>query len=195
MSSAESPKPWPVESSELEHEYAVYDVYHDRVRSPRTGKLHDYHIVHAPEAVAVVPVTRDGEVVMVEQYRHGVRKLTLELPGGILDDDDPLEAARRELQEETGYEVREVTRLGALDQNPSWETTRVHVVLALGAERTAEKELDAGEDTHVRLVPREQVRELITSGEITSAMAIAALYLYEARRGPEDGRAPDSSTE
>lgn len=183
MSRPDSPRHWPVQSSELQHEYPIYDVHLDRVRSPRTGETHEFFVVHAPDAVMVVALTGGGELVMVEQYRHGIRRLTLELPGGILDDDDPLDAGRRELQEETGYERGEIAHIGILDQNPSWETTRVHVVLVRGAERTAEKDLDDGEDTVVRLVRPEEVRGLVASGEITSAIAIGALYLFELWQG------------
>lgn len=185
MRRADSPKPWPVESSELDREYAVYTVHHDRVRSPRTGEVHEYDIVHAPEAVVVVALTAGGELVMVEQYRHGIRAVTLEFPGGILDDDEPLDAARRELQEETGYQVDEVEYLGLLHQNPSWETTRVHMASGGKARETGEKDLDPGEDTRVRLVPRQSVRAMIASGEITSAVAIAALHVFEARAGTD----------
>ncbi|MBW3628147.1 MAG: NUDIX hydrolase [Gemmatimonadetes bacterium] len=187
MSSADSPKPWPVESSEMEREYTVYAVHRDRVRSPRTGDVHDYDIVHAPEAVAVVALTARGELVMVEQYRHGIRAVTLELPGGILDDDEPLDAARRELQEETGYQLDQLEYLGFLHQNPSWETTRVHVAFGENARAAGEKDLDAGEDTRVRLVDRGSVRAMIASGEITSAIAVAALYIFEARQARVDG--------
>ena len=180
MADADSPRPWPLDSSELEHEYPIFGVFRDRVRSPRTGQQHDFYVVRAPDAVVVVAVTAAGELVMVEQYRHGVRRLTLELPAGLLDEDEPLRAARRELREETGYEADDLASIGLIDQNPSWETTRVHVAVAHGAARTAEKELDAGEDTRVRLVARDRLHAMISSGEITSAIAIAALYLFEA---------------
>jgi 8-oxo-dGTP pyrophosphatase MutT (NUDIX family) len=174
--------PWPVESSEELHRYAIYSVRRDRLRSPKTGKVLDFYIVDAPEAVHVIALTADDEVVMVEQVRHGIRQPLLELPGGMLDDDGPVEGARRELREETGYEAEELTHLGALPLNPAWTTTLIHVVLATGARRTAEKEEDEGEDTRLRCVPRQRLREMVAAGEITSMSTLASLYLLEARQ-------------
>ena len=182
MPSSDSPRPWPVESSRLVHEYPIFDVHHDRARSPRTGEVHDFYIVEAPPAVVVVALTARGEVVMVEQYRHGVREMTLELPAGILDGDEPEEGGLRELREETGYGVARAEVLGVLEQNPAWETVRVHVVYAGGAEREGEQELDPGEDTRVRLVPRERLPALVADGTISSAVAVAALYLAESKK-------------
>ena len=182
MPPSDSPRPWPVESSGLVHEYPIFDVHHDRARSPRTGEVHDFYIVDGPPAVVVVAVTADDRVVMVEQYRHGIRETTLELPAGILDGDEPADGGLRELREETGYGVRHAEVLGVLHQNPAWETVRVHVVYGEGAEREGEPELDAGEDTRVRLVPREQLPSLVADGTISSAVAVAALYLVESRQ-------------
>ena len=182
MPSSESPGRWPVESSRLVHEYPIFDVHHDRVRSPRTGEAHDFYVVEASPGVVVVALTGDDEVVMVEQYRHGVREVTLELPAGILDGDEPAEGGLRELREETGYGLERAEVLGVLEQNPAWETVRVHVVFGEGAERKGEKDLDPGEDTRVRLVPRERIPSLVADGTISSAVAVAALYLAESRR-------------
>jgi 8-oxo-dGTP pyrophosphatase MutT (NUDIX family) len=119
---------------------------------------------------------------MVEQVRHGVRAPLLELPGGMLDDDEPVEAARRELREETGYEAEEYTHLGSLPLNPAWTTTLIHVVLATGARPTGQKEEDEGEDTRVRRVPRGRVAAMVAAGEITSMSTLASLYLLDARK-------------
>ena len=181
-SASDSPTAWPVESSRRVQEYPIFDVHHDRVRSPRTGEVHDFYIVEAPPAVVVVALTAADEVVLVEQYRHGIRQVTLELPAGILDGDEPLQGGLRELREETGYGVGHAELLGVLEQNPAWETVRVHVVYGEGAEREGELELDPGEDTRVRLVPRARIPALVAEGTISSAVAVAALYLCESRK-------------
>jgi ADP-ribose pyrophosphatase len=191
MDRSDSPLPWPLQRSTLQQEYSVYNVRRDTVRSPKDGKSHDFDIVEAPDGVAVLALTPDGELVMVQQYRHGVRGVTLEFPGGLLDDDRPEEAAVRELREETGYEADSVELLGTLDLNPSWETTRVHVLAARDSVCSAPKDEDEGEETRVRRVSREDARRFVLDGHIRSAVAVAALHIletWERARGPVDGQ-------
>ena len=186
-----APPPWEIESSELLHEYDVYGVRRDRARSPRTGEVHDFHVVAAPDGVVVLALTREEELVLVEQYRHGTREVSLELPAGIVDDDeDPCAAAGRELREETGYVGGEGRRLGTLDLNPSWETTRVHVVVVHDAARVREREQDAGEDIRVRTLPVGAALEEVREGRIRSAVAVAALHLLSRWQENRMGRSP-----
>lgn len=190
---SEAPPAWTIEGSEVVARYSIFSVRRDRARSPRNGRTHDFMVFESDDAVAVVALTAADELVLVEQYRFGTRANTLELPGGVLHGDTPLEAARRELREETGYAAAELSLLGSVELNPSWQTTRIHLVLATGARPAGEKEEDDAEDTRVRLVPLRRVRAMVREGTLCNAVALSGLQLLAARRaddsGPEAGRA------
>jgi ADP-ribose pyrophosphatase len=185
------PRAWERVSSEQLADYGIFRVRRDRARSPRDGSEHDFHVAESPDGVAVVALTEDRRLVLVEQFRHPFREVTLELPSGIVDEgESPAEAAARELREETGFEGGEAEVIGCIRLNPSWATSRVHVAVVRGAARTAEKDEDAGEETRVRLVPADRAREMVLKGEIDAGAAVCALALWmwnRERRGMEDG--------
>jgi ADP-ribose pyrophosphatase len=171
----------------VEYRCSIFRVRRDRARSPRTGRLHDFFVVEPAEAVAVIALTPQRELVLVEQYRFGPREATLELPGGVLHDDDPLAAARRELREETGYAAVSLALLGSVDLNPGWQTTRIHLVLATDAVPAGAREEDEGEDIRVRLVPLARTPRLVANGAIRNAVALAGLQLLHARESDSTG--------
>ena len=176
-------KPWPLVRSRPGSSYRVFSIRTDTARSPRTGREHDFYIIESADWVNVIPVTPDEQVVMVRQYRHGIREVTLEIPGGLVGPDDtPLEAARRELLEETGYEAEDIRFIGAAHPQPAILNNRHLTFLATNVRKTAELRLDEGEDIEVVLVPLSEVKGKIAGGEITNGMVILAFYWLFSRQ-------------
>ncbi|MGD9123722.1 MAG: NUDIX hydrolase [Desulfarculaceae bacterium] len=172
-------KDWPLVSSEAAGDHGLFKVTQDRAVSPRTGAERDFLVIHMPDWLQVVALTEEGRLLLVRQYRHGSRRLGLEVPGGLLDpqDSDPARAAARELREETGYGAVELKRLGSLYPQPALMANQVHFFSAVGVKRLGAMDQDEGEDLEVVLVSVSEVGQLIASARIHNAMTITALSL------------------
>lgn len=169
-------RPWEPRGKRRLLETVIFGVEAHRLVHPRTGREHEFFIVDAPDWCNIVPLTREGEVVMVRQRRHGIGQETLELPGGMVDPTDasPLEAARRELLEETGYRATTVEPIGVIAPNPAMMTNRCWSFLARDVEPCAAPELDGGEDIDVVRVPYAEVPALVARGEIAHSLVVVA---------------------
>ena len=127
----------------------------------------------------MIAITKDGQFVMERQYRHAVERINYELPCGVMEEGEtPLEAARRELLEETGFGGGEWRELMTISPNPSSMTNMAHCFVAEGVERIAEQHLDATEDMEVHLMSRDEVLGLIRDNEMIQALMIAPLLRY-----------------
>lgn len=171
------PAPWKILSSERRESLRIFGLRIDRAVSPRTAAAHDFYILESADWVNVIPLTPGREVVLIRQYRHGTREVTLEIPGGIVEaGDTPTAAARRELGEETGYAAAEMISLGCVHPNPAFLENRCHTFLARNARPAGPQAQDEKEDIEVLLKPLAAIPALIRSGQITHSLVVAAFY-------------------
>ena len=140
-------------------------------------------ILDAPSWVNVIALTPDDRVLLVRQWRYGIGALTLEIPGGIVEEgEDPREAAGRELFEETGYRAGRISYLGEVEPNPAFITNRCFTFVAADLERIGEPEGDGEEELTVECVTLAEIPQLVLSGAIRHALVIAAFYLFDHQR-------------
>jgi 8-oxo-dGTP pyrophosphatase MutT (NUDIX family) len=180
---------WTVEGQRTLLDCRVFSIEERRMRqnageadgaAEREG---DFYILKTNDWVNVVALTDADELVMIEQWRQGVLRVTLEIPGGIVDPgESPLDAAIRELAEETGYVAREWRSLGSIEPNPAIQDNRCHTFLALGARASGETAFDAHEQCRVVIAPWAESGALLASGRITHALVAVALSKEGLRR-------------
>ena len=134
--------------------------------------------------VFILGITKDEQVVLIRQYRHGLQQVLWEFPGGMVEEGEPpLEAARREFLEETGYTSERFIETGKLSPNPANHTNMMYTYLALDVEKVGEQNLDETEEIEVYLKPLEEVVAMIREGEFIQALHITTLYLALSQLG------------
>ena len=168
---------WRVISSEYLFNDLWFKVRKDICETP-AGKIIDpYYVYEFPTWVAAVPVTEDGKIIMVLQYRHALGEVCLEVPGGCVDDTDKdfQQAIARELLEETGYSFTSYDYLGKISANPSTNNNLLHMFLAKGGKKVSEQQLDGNEEIEVDFFTVEQVKELIRENKIIQSMHVTCI--------------------
>ena len=142
------------------------------------GKLADREVIEHNGGACIVPLTDDGEVLMVKQYRYPHERLFLEIPAGKLEKgEDHRECGLRELREETGFTCSEYTYIGKIYPVPAYDTEIIHVYMARGLRRQGEQSLDEDEFLDVVKIPLSEAVEMIMSGKLHDSKTQIAVLI------------------
>lgn len=169
---------WKVLSSEQLFNDRWFKVRKEKCETPG-GKIVDpYYVYDFPTWVGAVPVTEEGKIIMVRQYRHALGETCIEIPGGCVDDTDKNfeEAIARELLEETGYTFTSYDYLGKISPNPSTNTNLLHMYLARGGKKVAAQSLDENEEIEVVLLSMDELKQLVKENKILQSMHVSCIF-------------------
>jgi len=173
---------WKTLSSEYLFNDQWFKVRRDKCETPG-GKIVDpYYVYEFSTWVGALPVTEDGKIIMVRQYRHALGETCMEIPGGCVDDTDTnVEyAIARELLEETGYSFTSFDYLGKISPNPSTNSNLLHMFLAKGGKKVGEQNLDENEEIEVVEMTLDELKQLLRENKIVQAMHVSCiLYALE----------------
>ncbi|MFP6854893.1 MAG: NUDIX hydrolase [Opitutales bacterium] len=187
MTTDHTPSPWNLLSDQQEADCRIFEVRRLRCSHP-DGREGDFYVLDTSDWVNVVALTPQEELIFVRQFRFGSGELSWEVPGGVIDPgESPVDAAVRELQEETGFVGDQVRSLASCRPNPAILRNRCHFVLIEGARPLAETDFDPNEELETRLVPLAEAVSWAKAGRVEHALSLDALCYLWLERGAFDG--------
>lgn len=179
MAQENTPPHWHRTRSEAGPDLKLFKVRFDWLINPRNGHEEKMILLEGGSSVQVVATTPEGHILLVQQYRFGVRQYLYELPGGLIDaGEDPLTAARRELLEETGYQASSWASLGSHASNPAFMEGIVHHFSAHEITLAGAPQMDDGEDILLVAMSREEVKQRLLTGGFQHPHTVCALVAF-----------------
>jgi len=172
---------WETTGTEIDYRCPGFDVRRDDVRFP-DGTVDEYHYVDEAPAVVILPFTAEGDVVAIEEWRQAVGRVNHGLPAGSVEDadgDDLVDAAARELAEETGYTADSFEHLTTVEPTNGMANAVHHHFVAHGCRPTGERDLDDNESIRVSVVGYDRLLSAAIDGDLRDGRAVTALLYYE----------------
>jgi ADP-ribose pyrophosphatase len=172
---------WDTIASETDYQCPGFDIQRDAVRLP-DETVTDYHYVDESPAVVVLPLTPDGDVVVIEEWRQAVGKTNRGLPAGSIENDEDTDlfaAARRELREETGYEAGELEHLLTVEPSNGIANSVHHHFVAYDCEPAGEQELDFNESIRVDVTEYDDYLSAVVDDELDDGRSALTVTHYE----------------
>jgi len=173
--------PWPRLSQRIVGDYRIFRLAEEAFLRPavddRASATHPFYVILSCDWINVVPITPEGRVLLIRQFRSGTEEITIEVPGGMVEasDVDPTDTARRELEEESGYRADRIVLLRSLRPNPAILRNWCHLFVATGARPVGRMNWDEGEEVRPFEATWDEVKELIRSGAINHSIVLNAL--------------------
>jgi ADP-ribose pyrophosphatase len=184
MSDARDDLAWQLGARHPGHDYRIFTTHFVEATHPRTGALERFSLIECGDWVNVIALTGDARVVLLRQYRPGVNRVCLEIPGGMIDPgEDPITAGARELAEETGYTGGTLELIGKVAANPAIQNNTLYTVLARGVTLTQAPTPDAGEVLEVSTATMAECQRHLRDGEIDHALVLVAFAHLALRQG------------
>ncbi len=176
-------KEWSKVSSEYIHKERWFNLRSDKVLKGDGQEMEPYYVFEFTDWVNVFPVTKEGKIILVRQYRYGLGVWSIEIPGGIMDphETNPEDTAKRELLEETGYSCSQIEQVAIVATNPATQNNRLHCFLATGCELTHQQSFDDNEEIELLLVTMEELKEMLRRNEIIQSLHVSSI-LYALMR-------------
>ncbi len=169
---------WETIEKQIAYSCDGFDIVNEQVELP-DGERAEFDYLSETESVVILPFTPDDDVVVIDEWRHAVKRDNRGLPAGSMEaGEDPDSAVRRELREETGYEAGEIEKLTAFEPANGFSDAYFHYYVAHDCERTAEQSLDADETIDVTTESFDRLVEAVRAGELPDGRTATAVLYY-----------------